>query len=192
MCGKRKGFAMQRKIVKKICMLGDSGVGKTSLIKRFVFDVFDDQYIETIGTKITKKEVPIKDPSTGEDINMVLMIWDILGHKSPKRVPSSYYVGVEGVMVVCDATRRETYQELDYWVNTLVVMTQYVPIVFLANKGDLINERQVGEKEMEELSAKFNAPYFFTSAKNGLNVEKCFVALAEALAPKEAPAEKWW
>lgn len=183
---------MERKIVKKVCMLGDSGVGKTSLIKRFVFDVFDDQYIETIGTKITKKESGIQDPTTGDPIKMVMMIWDILGHKSPKRVPSSYYVGVEGVFVVCDTTRGQTFEELDYWVNTLVVMTQYVPIVFLANKVDLVNERQIGEKEMNELSAKFNAPYYFTSAKTGLNVEQAFTALAMLLAPRDTMADKWW
>lgn len=182
---------MERKMVKKVCMLGDSGVGKTSLIKRFVFDVFDDQYIETIGTKITKKEIMLKDPE-GQDLNMVLMIWDILGHKSPKRVPSSYYVGVEGVLVVCDTTRRETYEELDYWVNTLVVMTQYVPIVFLANKVDLVNERQIDEKDMIELASRFNAPYFFVSAKTGTAVEDAFRTLATNLIPKEKPPEKWW
>ena len=182
---------VERKIIKKVCMLGDSGVGKTSLIKKFVFDVFDDQYIETIGTKITKKEVLLQRQGS-DDIRMVLMIWDILGHKSPKRVPASYYVGVEGVFVVCDATRRETYDELDYWVETLLVMTQYVPIIFLANKADLVNELQIGEREMKELATRFNAQYMFTSAKANSNVEQAFVQLAMALAPKDAGGDKWW
>ncbi len=181
----------ERKIIKKVCMLGDSGVGKTSLIKKFVFDVFDDQYIETIGTKITKKEILLQRPG-GDDIRMVLMIWDILGHKSPKRVPASYYVGVEGVFVVSDATRRETYDELDYWIETLLVMTQYVPIIFLANKADLGAELQVTERDMQELAGRFNAQYMFTSAKTSMNVENAFVSLAMQLAPKEQGSEKWW
>ncbi len=182
---------MERKIIKKVCMLGDSGVGKTSLIKRFVFDVFDDQYIETIGTKITKKEVMLTQQG-GEDIRMVLMIWDILGHKSPKRVPASYYVGVEGVMVVCDTTRRETFDELDYWVETLMVMTQYVPIVFIGNKADLVSEQKVTERELAALASRFNAHYFYTSAKTGQGIEETFRHLAVHLAPKDSPPEKWW
>lgn len=182
---------MERKIIKKVCMLGESGVGKTSLIKRFVFDVFDDQYIETIGTKITKKEV-ILPGEGGENIRMVLMIWDILGHKSPKRVPASYYVGVEGVVCVCDITRRETFEELDYWVETLMVMTQYVPIVFIANKADLAHEQQITEREMAALAQRFNAAYYFASAKTGQGVEETFRHLAQALAPKDSPPEKWW
>jgi GTPase SAR1 family protein len=77
---------MENKEVKvKVCLVGSGGVGKTSLIRRYVNDMFDDKYIATIGTKVTKKEIPIKDQNDSE-IKMDMMIWDIMGQKGFKQL----------------------------------------------------------------------------------------------------------
>lgn len=170
---------MARRFIKKICMLGDPGVGKTSLIRRFVYDEFEDEYLETIGTKITRKEVSLK--KEGEEALVVLMIWDIVGHKSPKAVPPSYYAGSEGVLVVLDVTRKETYEELDYWVDLLSAMTENIPIIFLGNKVDLKDQREVSDELMKKLASSKDRLYFYTSAKSGLNVEEAFKAMADMI-----------
>jgi small GTP-binding protein len=160
-------------------MLGDPGVGKTSLIKRFVYDEFDDEYLETIGTKITRKEVQIK--KSGQEAHVILMIWDIVGHKSPKAVPPSYYAGAEGVFIVCDTTRKETFEELDYWTDLLSAMTDNVPLIFLANKSDLEEQQQIKPDEVREIASKKKSDYFLTSAKTGENVEKAFSRIAHTI-----------
>jgi small GTP-binding protein len=170
---------MARRFIKKVCMLGDPGVGKTSLIRRFVYEEFDDEYLETIGTKITRKEVLVNKDN--DQANVVLMIWDIVGHKSPKAVPPSYYAGAEGVLVVCDLTRKETYDELDYWVDLLSAMTDNIPIIFIGNKNDLKDSLQVSDEMMQKLSASKDRRYFYTSAKSGENVESVFKEMADMI-----------
>jgi small GTP-binding protein len=170
---------MARRFIKKVCMLGDPGVGKTSLIRRFVYDEFEDEYLETIGTKITRKEVNIKKGN--DEALVVLMIWDIVGHKSPKAVPPSYYAGAEGVIVVCDLTRKETYEELDYWVDLLTAMHENIPIIFLGNKVDLKESRQISDEMMQKLAVSRERKYFYTSAKSGEGVEMAFHEIAEMI-----------
>ena len=84
-----------REIIKKICLLGDAAVGKTSLIKRYVYSMFDDKYITTIGTKVTKKSITYTKQAAGQatEIRLTLLIWDILGQKQYSRLHPVYYQG---------------------------------------------------------------------------------------------------
>ena len=119
--------------VKKVCLLGDGAVGKTSLIRRFVLDEFEADYSPTIGTKITKKTLDMED--AGTSVN--LMIWDIMGHKSYMKVPPQYYQGTEGFMVVCDITRLEnltSLTSLDLWDNQI---SDIAPLENLVNLTEL-------------------------------------------------------
>lgn len=176
--------AMTFRVVKKISLLGDSGVGKTSLIKKFVYDKFDDTYIETIGTKVSRKEVHCRTTS-GDDALVLMMIWDIIGHKDPRVVPKSYYMGVSGVMVVCDITRKETFKELKFWIDRMhSVVGAKVPMVVLANKADL-PDHEVTKAELDALTAETGAPWFLTSAKEGANVESAFRTIGMLVAPEE-------
>ena len=92
---------MQQKI-SKICIVGDPAVGKTSLIRRFVFDKYDDKYISTLGTKISKKDVLYND----KKIEMTMMIWDVIGQQSFKSIHKSAFKGAKGAFIVCDLTRK--------------------------------------------------------------------------------------
>ncbi|MDO9536713.1 MAG: Rab family GTPase, partial [Thermoplasmata archaeon] len=169
-----------KQVKRKVLLIGDGAVGKTSLIRKFVTDKFDDKYITTIGTKITKKDLRynIKD---GEMV-LTLMIWDILGQKGYTSIQASSYRGAEGAMIVCDLTRKETLTSIvEYWIPELRKVTGDIPLIFVGNKCDLIDSRQISEEELKEIAAKFNSNSYVASAKTGENVESLFISLGEAV-----------
>ena len=170
-----------KKVSKKIVVLGDPAVGKTSLIRRFVINAFDDKYLTTIGAKIVKKEVQLRSGGAKPDIDATLMIWDVAGQKTLGNVKQAYYRGSEGAMIVCDITRRETLLSTIDWIKTLMQVTGEIPVVLLANKCDLMDKALFGEKEMSEVSKKLNAPFMMTSAKDGRNVGEAFQNIAESM-----------
>lgn len=166
----------------KICLIGDVGVGKTSLIRRFVLDVFDDKYIATIGTKVTKKEIDVKDPKTGASQKIILLIWDIMGQPSFREVlREAYFYGVEGALAVCDVTSKESLGELRYWIKAMTSTTGKVPIVFLGTKCDLREEARIPFQDIEVFAKKHDSPALLTSAKTGYNVEQSFSILVEMM-----------
>jgi small GTP-binding protein len=166
----------------KICLIGDVGVGKTSLIRRYVTDVFDDKYIATIGTKVSKKEISLKDPSTGDPQKIILLIWDIMGQPSFREVlREAYFYGVQGSLAICDVTSKESLGELRYWIKAMTSTTGKVPIVFLGNKCDLREETRVPYDELEVFAKKHDSPALLTSAKTGYNVEQAFSVLVEKM-----------
>ena len=121
---------------KKVVLLGDSAVGKTSLIKRFVLDAFEDAYVATVGSKVTKKEIAIPRPD--KTANLAMMIWDLLGQEGYTSFRTWTFQGVYGAIVVADLTRRETLDNLErHWIPALVRVADPVPLVFAANKADL-------------------------------------------------------
>ena len=157
---------------KKVVLIGDPGVGKTSLIRRFVENSFSDKYIHTIGTKITKRVVDFPDL----DSRVVLLIWDIVGQKSLALL-DSYFRGASGVLAVCDITRDETLKSLDDWVANLRQVAGDVPVVLLGNKSDLKESALVDEGACAVAARRFRAPFYMTSAKTGSNVELAFSAI---------------
>lgn len=164
----------------KVCFIGDAGVGKTSLIKRFVLDVFDDRYIATIGTKVTKKIVDV-DGQT----KVMMLVWDIMGQKGFRELlREAYFFGAHGAIAVCDLTNKETLEELRYWIKALTDVAGDVPIVFAGNKVDLENDRVIKEQDLQELASKYKGKAYLTSAKTGQNVEEVFKTLAAAMAEK--------
>ena len=166
----------------KICLIGDVGVGKTSLIRRYVLDLFDDKYIATIGTKVTKKEIEVKDPRTGEPTKVVLLIWDIMGQPSFREVlREAYFYGVEGALAVCDVTSKESLGELRYWIKAMTSTTGNVPIVLLGNKCDLREEARIPFQDIEIFAKKHNSPALLTSAKTGYNVEQAFTTIVDMM-----------
>ena len=161
-------------IVKKVVMLGEHSVGKTSLIRRYVYDIFSDEYINTIGTKITKKELDMAGTS------LSLFIWDMLGEKKGS-LHLAYYRGSAGGILVFDLTRRETFEEVRNWAEHFYRVAPGVPLVIAANKADLVDSMEVSIDEIEALSGEINAPFFLTSAKQGDGVERLFFTLASAI-----------
>lgn len=166
----------------KICLVGDVGVGKTSLIRRYVLDMFDDKYIATIGTKVTKKDVQVDNPETGKPEIVTLLIWDIMGQPSFREVlREAYFYGAQGSIAVCDVTSKESLNELRYWMKAMTATTGKIPVVFLGNKSDLKEESRVTIDDLENFAKKHDAPSMLTSAKTGHNVEQAFVTLVSEM-----------
>ena len=186
-------------VKKKVVLLGDSAVGKTSLIKRFVQDAFEDSYVATVGSKVTKKELAIPRPD--KTVDLTFMIWDLLGQEGYTSFHTWTFQGVYGALLVADLTRRDTLDNLErYWIPALVRVADNVPLVFAANKVDLTKEAGFDLADMEHIVAKYNlgldgvlpshlTSCYATSAKTGENVERTFESLGHLVLAGRAPED---
>jgi small GTP-binding protein len=176
----------------KICLLGDLAVGKTSLIRRYVLDTFDDKYITTIGTKVTKKRLLVEIPDKQKEVDLTLLIWDIMGQYQ-ERLPTTisqfdryvpqqnYFFNAKGAIVVSDLTRKSTLKSIKVWISSLFEITGKIPVILVGNKADITEKHEITKEEILEFAKDYNALSFLTSAKTGQNVEKMFYSLGEML-----------
>ena len=165
-----------KKFVKKVCLVGDPEVGKTSLVRKYVLDSYDDAYIQTLGAKVMKKEVTIKPEK--EVIYVTMMLWDVMGQKHFRIIESVAFEHVSSAFVVCDVTRRSTLDNISYWVKALTDISGDIPVIILANKSDLKDEAEFTEDDLKKIADEYNGVYFMTSAKTGNRVEEAFSKLA--------------
>lgn len=163
-------------INKKICLLGDFSVGKTSLVRRFVYDRFDDKYISTIGVKVSRKTITI--PHNNDVVDVTLMLWDLAGSEEFTKVRASYLRGSAGAILVCDLTRSDTLAQLSTYATDLHSVSPDAQVVVAANKSDLMAQHQVNVEQVSELAERLNASFYVTSAKEGDEVENVFRYLA--------------
>jgi small GTP-binding protein len=163
----------------KVCLLGDSEVGKTSLIRRFVHNEFDDKYLLTIGTKTSKKSLVIDHPKQDIKLNTTLMINDIMGQFNYSNMMETYIQGAVGGILVCDLTNKETLENLKGWVEYVHRVIGEIPLVIVANKSDLTDDFKFYIDELQEFASAYKAHTHVTSAKTGENVEAMFKDIAE-------------
>jgi len=177
-----------REILKKVVLLGDGGVGKTSLIARYVVNKFDDKYIATIGTKVSRKDIQIVKPDM--IINLRMMIWDILGQKEYSKIRTASLSGAQGLVLVGDLSRPETVKSLtDFWLPEVKGVVGSIPTVIVGNKLDLVPEDSMAVTQIESAGQRLGCPTMLCSAKTGDNVEAMFATLGEMLvADLAAPA----
>jgi small GTP-binding protein len=159
---------------KKIVLVGHFNVGKSSMIRRFVQNVFSDDYLVTIGVHILKKIISVNNQE------ITLVIWDIEGKEDIQKVRSSYLLGTSGFIYVIDPTRIHTYQNLKEELKFIDENYSKTPIFTVANKVDLINIDEFKQKIIE----KSLSIDYFCSAKTGENVELVFEKLASQLLQK--------
>jgi len=166
-------------ISKKICMIGDFSVGKTSLIRRFVDRQFSDKYLSTVGVKISRKAVEITGEK-GEQKELQLLIWDIEGQTKFKAIAPSYLLGAKGAIIVADVTRPETIESLPDHIKLFLSVNQKGFMIIALNKSDLIEaenmEKILQGNQFAELEQVLGV--FPTSAKTGANVDQIFADLA--------------
>ena len=159
---------------RKICMLGDFGVGKTSLVARFMRNTFSDKYLTTVGVKVDSKEV-----DRGELGVVKLVVWDIAGRSVLDALNMSYLRGASGLLLVADGTREATLRTA---IDLLLQSRGLLPdaeAVLLVNKLDLIERWEVAPGTLVEL--RQTLPVIETSALSGDGVEQAFMELAKRL-----------
>ncbi len=159
-------------ISKKVCLLGDFAVGKTSLVRRFVYNAFDDKYISTIGVKVSRKTVALPCGSEVAELNMLL--WDIAGNQQLERMRTSYLRGAAGALLIADLTRPQSFKKLIAYADDLRLLNPTAHFVLGANKVDLSAQVQVVPEYVARWAERLNAPYYITSAKTGEGVEAMF------------------
>lgn len=156
-------------IAKKVLLVGSFGVGKTSLIRRFVLNEFSEDYISTIGVRVSAKIIKIQE----EEIK--LLIWDIAGTYGEEKIPKSYFLGASAAMFVFDVSREETYLDIENQVNTVKNISGLNDILLVGNKKDLISD----EKLAEIIKIVPISIDLMTSAKEDENVENAFIELTQ-------------
>jgi small GTP-binding protein len=171
-------------ISKKVCLLGDFAVGKTSLVRRFVYNLFDDRYLSTIGVKVSRKTVDVSRENGILELN--LLIWDLAGSDGFNQARKSYLRGAAGALLVCDVTRPQTLASLQSYANDLWQMNPEARFVVAANKCDLIDastwsEQYLTAGQVEDFAGSLGAPWALTSARTGDEVEALFRYLAGVL-----------
>lgn len=160
----------------KILLIGNSGVGKSSLLLRFADDTFTDNFMPTIGVdfKIRTLEVDGK--------TIKLQIWDTAGQERFKTITSSYYKGAHGIIVVYDVTDKESFKNIDTWMNEVEKhASDNVSRILVGNKSDLTDSRQVATDEGKELADQYNIRFMETSAKESANVEEAFTLMTKEI-----------
>ncbi|MGA9377604.1 MAG: Rab family GTPase [Phormidium sp.] len=170
-------------ISKKICLVGDFGVGKTSLIRRFVEQQFSDQYLSTVGVKISRKTIELLANPEEKINNVQLMIWDLEGHTKFKAIAPSYLQGASGAIIVADVTRQETIDRLEEHLNLFLSINPKGFIIIAFNKSDLFDD-----EKMAKLLTTYNfkeqvrvLSTYATSAKTGKDVDLIFEKLADKM-----------
>jgi small GTP-binding protein len=159
--------------------LGDFAVGKTSLVRRFVYALFDDKYISTIGVKVSRKTVAL--PRGDEIVELTLMLWDLAGSEAFNRVRASYMRGAVGAVLVCDVARPETLDGLLTCAQDMRRVSPEARFVLAGNKSDLEDQRRLTLEDLKRVAVDLEAPCYLTSAKTGLGVETLFRHLGQSV-----------
>ncbi|MFN8597056.1 MAG: Rab family GTPase [Anaerolineae bacterium] len=163
-------------IQKKICLLGAFGVGKTSLVRRYVEGAYDDRYLSTLGVKISQRTL-LRPYGRLE-----FYIWDLAGQDEFMKTETHYLTGLAGAFIVCDLTRPDTLRVLEQYIGRVQATNPHAFIVLVGNKADLSDQQQITYNDLVAAGRLAGAlPCLLTSAKTGENVEAMFAMLAEQL-----------
>merc|ERR1719350_680173 len=160
-------------ILYKLLLIGDSGVGKSSLLLRFSDDTYSENYVCTVGVdfKIRTLEVDGK--------TVKLQIWDTAGQERFRTITSSYYRGAHGIIIVYDVTDKESFSNVKHWIQEIEkYAADSVNRLMIGNKCDLSSKKVVSYDEAKELSDSLGVQFLETSAKNAHNVEQAFQTMA--------------
>ena len=160
----------------KLMVIGESKVGKTSLIKRYTKNEFGGVYLTTVGMDFQDKIIGI------ENKKVRLQVWDSAGQERFRNITKSYFQSSDGLLVVYDIADKESFEKISFWMNSIKnYAPENVKLILVGNKCDLVNERQVSFEEGENYAKKFNIKFFESSAKDGTNVNELFFYLANEI-----------
>eukprot|EP00891_Asterochloris_glomerata_P009018 jgi/Astpho2/9018/Aster-02684 len=186
-------MASRKRTLLKVIILGDSGVGKTSLMNQFVNKKFSSQYKATIGADFLTKEVQV------DDRTVTLQIWDTAGQERFQSLGVAFYRGADCAVLVYDVNAHKTFDNLDNWRDEFLLQANppnqdNFPFVVLGNKTDLDGGKQrvVSDKKARQWAGtKGSIPCFETSAKENVNVEDAFQCIARNALKNEPQDEQY-
>ncbi|KAK8789663.1 hypothetical protein JH06_0658 [Blastocystis sp. subtype 4] len=169
----------------KIALIGDSSVGKTCLLNRYVEGTFSSEFYTTIGIDYRTKVETIDDKLCK------LEIWDTAGQERFRAVTKSYLRDVSGVLLVFDITTRDSFNNVSTWIHQIEESgAEDVCCILIGTHGDLQDKRTVSDEEIQECASSLNYSFFVTSAVDGTNVVEAFRALAKLILNKSKKDEK--
>ena len=173
----------------RVVLLGEAGVGKTSLVRRYTENVFDEEYKQTIGTTFATKDIDVT--GSDSDVRKVrLNVWDMGGQSTYRELRRQFMKGASAAIVVYDVTRPETFMAMNNWFESFKEVCPDSPVLISANKIDLAGQRMVPQEPGRMLKDWFQAEYFETSAKTGDEVNNVFSCTAEVVLDKALSESK--
>ena len=153
----------------KIVLIGDSFVGKTNIMSKYLKNEFHEDSKATVGVEFGAKKFDIEGKS------VKAQIWDTAGQERYKSITTTYYKGAKGALIVYDITRKETFDSVDRWISELVNSgDKNMTMLLIGNKCDLDNQRQVTKEQGEEKAKAFKVAFLETSASSGENLDVAF------------------
>ncbi|KAG0003856.1 hypothetical protein BGZ79_010928 [Entomortierella chlamydospora] len=183
-------MASRKKVLLKVIILGESGVGKTSLMNQYVNKKFSNQYKATIGADFLTKEVAI------DDRVVTMQIWDTAGQERFQSLGVAFYRGADCCVLVYDVNNAKSFETLESWRDEFLIQAsprgpENFPFVVIGNKIDMEeSKRMISQKRaMAWCQSKGNIPYFETSAKEAVNVEQAFQTIAKNALQQEVEVE---
>lgn len=166
----------------KIVLIGESGVGKSNMLSRFTKNEFNLESKATIGVEFATKCITFNKKVIKSQI------WDTAGQERFRAITSSYYKGAMGALLVFDISKKQTFDNLDRWLNEVRAFTKpEVCIILVGNKADLAYMREVSQEDAVKYAAQQKIPYFETSALASTNVETVFEELLVGIARSNDP-----
>ena len=161
----------------KILTIGESGVGKTSILRRYVQNKFEKHHLATIGIDYQTKTLKIKDKE------IKLKIWDTAGQERYRNIANQVYKGADGVILVFDVTDEFSFTKISDWMEQINnnEKKNEIAIILIGNKCDLTEERMVSEEKGREKAESLSIQYYETSAASGKGINEAFLGLAEII-----------
>ena len=167
----------------KLLLIGDSYVGKTSLLQKYTEDEMPEMHCATIGVEFKEKTVKINNRE------IKLQIWDTSGQERFRSITQNFFRNADGIAIVFDVTNRNTFKNVKNWLSDIQAIDSNIKMILVGNKIDLVDKRVIDKNILEEYAKKQNLPFYETSAKTGTNVELIFTSLAELLLANKTDEE---
>ncbi len=160
----------------QLLVIGDSSVGKTSLITRYTNGIFKEEYLATVGLDYYSKTEEI------DNQKIQIKLWDTAGQERYKALTQNYFRSAEGVLLAFDVTNEESFKNLKEWISSIKVNMEskniFLPLIIIGNKIDK-DDREIEKEEAEKFASENNYKYFETSAKTGEGVDEAIRELVK-------------
>ena len=163
----------------KIIIIGDSGVGKSNILGRYLNNEFKQETKSTVGVEFGSKKLKVSG------INVKLQIWDTAGQERYRAITSAYYKGSKGCFIVYDITSTQSFDDVEKWYEEIIKITEKgISLILVGNKSDLESERKVTVEMGQNKAKNLNCPFFETSALNNTHIDTVFQTISEDMCNK--------